>query len=192
MRRLNKTMIITTHTCRVYKFYSTSVQIVTSALSVFQRNKTDTDWPFSLYCSQLDVRLAGMVSKAVVKMCRCFRTCWMTHFNNYASNWSLHVTLAVNKTLEISQVGRPSVVNKQKKWVSNAEAGHKSRNLVNVGVFFSSITIFGRTKEFAEVRRMSLMCNFGVRSRYLDVIYGVRPPNGSPGDIDDYICTFPV
>ena len=27
---------------------------------------------------------------------------------------------------------------------------------------------------------MSLMCNFGVRSRFLDVIYGVRPPNGSP------------
>ena len=25
------------------------------------------------------------------------------------------------------------------------------------------------------------MCNFGVRSRFLDVIYGVRPPNGSPG-----------
>ena len=24
------------------------------------------------------------------------------------------------------------------------------------------------------------MCNFGVRSRFLDVIYGVRPPNGSP------------
>ena len=40
---------------------------------------------------------------------------WMTRFNNYASDRSLHVTLAVNKTLEISQVGRPSVVNKQKK-----------------------------------------------------------------------------
>ena len=24
------------------------------------------------------------------------------------------------------------------------------------------------------------MCNFGVCSRFLDVIYGVRPPNGSP------------
>ena len=24
------------------------------------------------------------------------------------------------------------------------------------------------------------MCNFGVRSRFLDVIYGVHPPNGSP------------
>ena len=43
-----------------------------------------------------------------------------------------------------------------------------------------SITIFGRTKEFSEVRGTSLMCNFGVRSRFLDVIYGVRPPNGSP------------
>ena len=42
------------------------------------------------------------------------------------------------------------------------------------------MTIFGRTKEFSEVRGMSLMCNFGVRSRFLDVIYGVRPPNGSP------------
>ena len=31
------------------------------------------------------------------------------------------------------------------------------------------------------------MCNFGVRSRYLDVIYGVRPPNRSPGDIDEYM-----
>ena len=39
----------------------------------------------------------------------------MTRFYNYASDWSLHVTLAVNKTLEISQVGRPSVVNKQNK-----------------------------------------------------------------------------
>ena len=39
----------------------------------------------------------------------------MTRFNNYASDRRLHVTLAVNKTLEISQVGRPSVVNKQKK-----------------------------------------------------------------------------
>ena len=44
-----------------------------------------------------------------------------------------------------------------------------------------SISIFGRTKEFSEVRGTSLMCNFGVRSRFLDVIYGVRPPNGSPG-----------
>ena len=63
----------------------------------------------------IDVRLAGIVSKAVVKMCRCFYTCWMTRFNNYASDRNLHVTLAVNNTLEISQVGRPSVVNKQKK-----------------------------------------------------------------------------
>ena len=60
----------------------------------------------------------------------------MTRLNNYASDWSLHMTLAVNKTLEISQVGRPSVVNKQNKWVSNTKAGHKSRNLVNVGEFF--------------------------------------------------------
>ena len=43
-----------------------------------------------------------------------------------------------------------------------------------------SISIFGRTKEFSEVRGTSLMCNFGVRSRFLDVIYDVRPPNGSP------------
>ena len=43
------------------------------------------------------------------------------------------------------------------------------------------MSIFGRTKEFSEVRGTSLMCNFGVRSRFLDVIYGVRPPNGSPG-----------
>ena len=44
-----------------------------------------------------------------------------------------------------------------------------------------SITIFGRTREFSEVRGTSLMCNFGVRSRLWDVIYGVHPPNGSPG-----------
>ena len=43
-----------------------------------------------------------------------------------------------------------------------------------------SISIFGRTKEFSEVRGTSLMYNFGVRSRCLDVIYAVRPPNGSP------------
>ena len=65
------------------------------------------------------------------------------------------------------------------------KAGHKSCYLVNVGGFFSAdrtsqISIFGRTKEFSEVRGTSLMCNFGVRSRSLDVIYGVRPPNGSP------------
>ena len=60
----------------------------------------------------------------------------MTRFYNYPSDWSLLVTLAVNKTLEISQVGRPSVVNKQNKWVSNTKAGHKSRNLVNMGGFF--------------------------------------------------------
>ena len=42
------------------------------------------------------------------------------------------------------------------------------------------MSIFGRTKEFSEVRGTSQMCNFGVRSRFLDVIYGVRPPNGGP------------
>ena len=46
------------------------------------------------------------------------------------------MTLAVNKTLEISQVGSPSVANKQNKRVSNMKAGHKSLNLVNVGGFF--------------------------------------------------------
>ena len=39
---------------------------------------------------------------------------------------------------------------------------------------------FGRTGKFSEVRGTSLMCNFGVCSRILDVIYAVRPPNGSP------------
>ena len=67
------------------------------------------------------------------------------------------------------------------------KAGHKSRNLVNVGGFFCrqdvSITIFGRTKEFSEVRDTSLRCNFGVCSRFLDVIYGVRLPNGSPASL---------
>ena len=95
--------LITTQTCRVYKFNSTSVQSVTSTLSVFQRflncqTKRILIGGFALLLSViaqgLDVRLAEMVSKAVVKMCRCFYTCWMT------------VALAVNKTLEISQVGR--------------------------------------------------------------------------------------
>ena len=35
-------------------------------------------------------------------------------------------------------MGRPSVVNQQNKFVSNTKAGHKSRNLVNVGGFFSA------------------------------------------------------
>ena len=95
-----------------------------------------TDWPFRLIAQGLVVRLLRMVSKAVVKMCRCFHTCWMARFDNYAFDQSLHVTLAVNKTLEIIQVGRPSVVNKQNKCVSNMKAGHKSLNLVNVGKFF--------------------------------------------------------
>ena len=65
------------------------------------------------------------------------------------------------------------------------KAGNKLRNLINVGVFFFcrqdlSIFIFGRTKELSEVLSMSLMCNFGVRWRFLDVIYDVHPPNGSP------------
>ena len=95
-----------------------------STLSVFQRflncqTKRILIGGFALLLSVIaqgmNVCLAGMVSKAVVKMCRCFNTCWMTRFNNYASDRSLHATLAVNKTIEISQVGRPSVVNKQKK-----------------------------------------------------------------------------
>ena len=65
-----------------------------------------------------------------------------------------------------------------------SKAGHKSRNLVYVGGFFLQTgrldTHYGRTKEFSEVRGTSLTCNFGVRSRFLDVIYGLRPPNGSP------------
>ena len=96
------------------------MQSITSALSVFSKisqlsNIMGTDWLFCFIAQGLDVRLARMVPKAVVKMCRCFHTCWMTGDNNYASNCSLHVTLAVNKTLKISQVGRPSVVSKQNK-----------------------------------------------------------------------------
>ena len=102
------------------------MQSVTSALSVFQGflnclTKRILIGRFTLLLSViaqgLDVLLTGMVSKAVVKMRRCFHTCWMTRFNidNYASDESLHVTLPVSKTLEISQVGCPSVVNKQKK-----------------------------------------------------------------------------
>ena len=66
-----------------------------SALSVFQRFfNFQTKWILigrfalllSVIAQGLDARIAGMVSKAVVKMCRCFHTCWMTRFNNYASN----------------------------------------------------------------------------------------------------------
>ena len=64
------------------------------------------------------------------------------------------------------------------------KAGHISHNLVNVGVVFCrqdvSISNFGRTKKFSEVRSTSLMCNFDICSRFWDVIYGVRPPNVSP------------
>ena len=36
---------------------------------------------------------------------------------------------------------------------------------------------------------MSLMCNFNVCGQFLDVIYGVRPPNRSPGT-PSHIPTF--
>ena len=50
------------------------------------------------------------------------------------------MTLAVNKTLEISQVGSPSVVNKQINEfpIRRRDINDKSRNLVNVGGFFSA------------------------------------------------------
>ena len=66
--------LITTQTCRVYKFYSTSVQSVTSALSVFQRflncqTKRILIGRFTLLLSVIaqgfDVPLVGMVSRAV-------------------------------------------------------------------------------------------------------------------------------
>ena len=69
MRRLNKTI-----NYDVYKFYSTSVHSVTSALSVYQRflncqTKQILIGRFALLLSViaqgLDVRLAGMVSRAV-------------------------------------------------------------------------------------------------------------------------------
>ena len=123
MHRLNKT--ITMQTCRVYKglFFLKRAKCHVGTF-VFQRFlNCQTKWILigrfalllSVIAQGLDVRLAGMVSKAVVKTCQCFHTCWMTRFKNYTSDLSLHVTLAVNKTLEISQVGRPSVANKQKK-----------------------------------------------------------------------------
>ena len=71
------------------------------------------------------------------------------------------------------------------------KAGHKSHNLVNVGGVFSadrtSRSIFGRTKKFSEVRSTSLMCNFGICSRFWDVIYGVRLPNGSPDLLEKFM-----
>ena len=60
---------ITTQTCRVYKSYFTSVQSVTSALQT--KRIVIGLLAVSLIAQGLDVRLAGMVSKAVVKMCRC-------------------------------------------------------------------------------------------------------------------------
>ena len=72
--------------CRVYKFYSTSVQSVTSALSIFRRflncqRKRILIGRFALLLSViaqgLDVRLAGTVSSPA-KFCstnwRCSRT----------------------------------------------------------------------------------------------------------------------
>ena len=53
-----------------------------------------------------------------------------------------------------------------------------------------SITIFGRTKEFSEVGGTSLMYNFGVHSQFWDVIYGVRPPNGSPALAVNYCLIY--
>ena len=70
MRRLNKT--ITTQTCRVYKFYSTACKVSHRHFLYFKDfstvKVTDTDWPFRFIAQGLDVCLAGMVSKAVVKM----------------------------------------------------------------------------------------------------------------------------
>ena len=73
------------------------------------------------------------------------------------------------------------------------KVGHTSRNLVNVcGFFFCrqdvSISIFGHTKEFSENRSTSLMCNFGVRSRFWDIIYRVRPHYGSPVVVKKFKC----
>ena len=70
------------------------------------------------------------------------------------------------------------------------KAGHISRILVNVGGFFCrqdvSISIFGCTEKFSEVRSTSLMCNFDICSRFWDVIYGVRPPNVSPDLLEKF------
>ena len=95
MRRLNKTInydlrlqrtrveFINLHHKRAKCHVGTFCISKISQLSI----KTDTDWPFPLIAQGLDVRLARMVSVAVVKMCRCFHTCWMTRFNNnYASD----------------------------------------------------------------------------------------------------------
>ena len=87
MRRLNKTInydaveFITfiPHACKVsrqhFLYYCQTKRILIGGFALL----------LSVFAQGLDVRLAGMVSKAVVKMCRCFYTCWMTCFNNYAS-----------------------------------------------------------------------------------------------------------
>ena len=49
------------------------------------------------------------------------------------------------------------------------------------------IHIFGCSKEFPEVRGASLMCNFGVRSRFWDVICGIRLPKGSPESMQSIV-----
>ena len=70
------------------------MQSVTLALSVFQRflncqTKRILIGDFALLLSViaqgLDVRFAGIASKAVVKMFDVY-TCWMTRFNNNASD----------------------------------------------------------------------------------------------------------
>ena len=62
MRRLNKNINLFRERakCHVGTFCISKI----SHLS----NKTDTDWPFRFIAQGLDVRLAGMLSKAVVKM----------------------------------------------------------------------------------------------------------------------------
>ena len=62
----------------------------------------------SVVAQGLDVRLAGMVSKAVVKMCRCFHTCWMTRLNNYAQGFFLQFW---GRGPRAFQIGKISAVN---------------------------------------------------------------------------------
>ena len=67
MCRLNKT--ITTQTCVEFiNFIPQRAKCHVGTFCTQLSNITVTDWPFRFIAQGLDVRLAGMVSKAVVKM----------------------------------------------------------------------------------------------------------------------------
>ena len=130
------------------------MQSVTSAFSVFQRFLNCQTRPFCFIAQGLDVHLAIWSSRDwfLRLLSRCvhvFTPVWwhalIITLSTEAYTWHW-----LSIKLEISQVGRPNMVSKQNKWVSNMKAGHKSHNLVNVGGFFLQT---GRLDPFLVVLR---------------------------------------